>query len=176
MGYMITAINADDADYLEYEIVKGKDSYEVPVDFDEDSKKSKKVDVAANLWKADGTERALGEKDYKHAYPSGVTPNAAKYSDRARMKTFANEKDQLEKALGTGHDKAYYAPALEKLGYKVTSVNDKESDYIEYEVVKGKDSYEVQIDFDDKTKMSKKIDVAANAWKADATERALGKK
>ena len=48
----------DKADYAEYEVVKGSDSYEVQIDFDKGGK-ARKVDVAANVWKADATERAL---------------------------------------------------------------------------------------------------------------------
>ncbi len=175
LGYQITAVNADKPDYLEYEVVKGKDSYEVQVDFDKANRNSNKVDVTANVWKAKGTEAALDAgKDYKYVYPTAVTPNASMYSDRARTKAASGEKDRLEKALGTGHDAAYYRPALEKLGFKVTAVNDKEPDYLEYEVVKGKDSYEVQVDFDNKSRQSTKVDVTTNMWRADATKRALG--
>lgn len=177
MGYHITAVNSDKPDYLEYEVVHGTNSYEIQVDFDNNSKMSTKLDVAANVWQAPSTEKALDAgKDYKYTYPAATTPNAANYSDRARMKTFNDQKDRLEKTLGTGHDEAYYKQTLEKQGYKVTLVNKKTPDYVEYEVVKGKDTYEVQVNFDDRTRRSTKVDVAANMWKTDATERALGEK
>ena len=59
------------------------------------------------------------------------------------------------------------------MGWKVTSVNYDKPDYVEYEVVKGDESYEVQIDFDKSSHKATKIDVAMNAWKTDATKQAL---
>ena len=96
---------------------------------------------------------------------------AAQYSDRDRSKAWTNEKEKLEQALKPGQDKNYYRQQLEKMGYKVTSVNYDKPDYVEYEIVKGDDSYEVQIDM--KNGKASKIDVATNMWKAEATEKAL---
>lgn len=167
-GYTITAITADSNDTVEYEVVKGGQSYEVQVDFDK-SGKSKKVDVSTNAWRAEATKAALAGKTVPVAsrYEKG---NEA-YSDRAKMKTAANEKDRLEEALRPGHDKAYYDQQLRKLGYQVTSVNDAEKDYVEYEIVKGRDSYEVQVDFEGNK--AKSVDVTTNVWQSEATERAL---
>ena len=61
-------------------------------------------------------------------------------------------------------------------GYKVTAVNDREKDYVEYEIAKGDNSYEVQIDLDPATQTAKKIDVTSNLWEAEATDRATDKK
>lgn len=172
LGYAITALNHDDADYLEYEIVKGDDTYEVQVDFKDG--KSDKVDVTANLWRADSTVAAMRDKNYQYVYPGAVTANAERFSDRARTKQFADEKGQLEKALDTGHERSYYRPALEKLGYQVTSVNDADEKKLEYEIVKGDQSYEVLIDFEGGK--ATKVDVETNVWETDATERAKGDK
>lgn len=46
-------------DYLEYEIVKGDESFEVQIDFDKNSNKATKVDVTLNAWKTDATKKAL---------------------------------------------------------------------------------------------------------------------
>jgi hypothetical protein len=157
---------------VEYEIVKGKDSYEVQIDFDKNSQKATKVDVAPNIWKTDATERAL--KDGKKVdYPKATTANPQRYSDRDRAKASKNDEDRLEQALKTGEEKQFYQRELEKMGWKVTSVNHDKPDYVEYEVVKGDDSYEVQIDFDKNSRKATKVDVAPNIWKADATEKAL---
>jgi hypothetical protein len=59
MGWKVTSVNYDKPDYVEYEIVKGDDSYEVQIDFDKNSNKATKVDVAMNAWKADSTKQAL---------------------------------------------------------------------------------------------------------------------
>ncbi|MEO7246248.1 MAG: hypothetical protein ABIX12_14020 [Rubrivivax sp.] len=166
MGYMITSVNDSDKDYVEYEVVKGKRSYEVQVDLE--AGKSKKVDIAPNLWRAASTKAALrGEK---------VTMARGKdTSDRMNMKGWTDEKDALEKSLGTGHYAAYYKTKLSQLGYKVTSTNDAEKDYVEYEIAKGTNSYEVQIDLDGKG-MAKKVDVTTNVWEADATDKSTDKK
>lgn len=173
MGFWITAVNYDRPDYLEYEIVKGQDTYEVQINFDKDSQKATKVDVTANFWKAEGTERALEQQGYKYQYPSATTPNPDQYSERARSGKWAGEKKELETALGVGQPKSHYRTALEKLGYVVTSVNYDRVDYLEYEVVKDKHSYEVQVDIDAKSGKSTKVDVTTNLWRADATKRAL---
>jgi uncharacterized protein YmfQ (DUF2313 family) len=166
-GYRITAVNYDKPDYAEYEVVKGKHSYEVQVDFDKGGKASK-VDVSTNMWKADATKRALeGKKVDKEARGD------ARFSDRDRRADWGKGKEALEQSLKTGEDKAFYRKELEKMGYKVTSVNYDKPDYAEYEVVKGDQSYEVQIDFDKNTNKAKKIDVTTNMWQAEATERAL---
>jgi hypothetical protein len=65
MGWKITSVNYDKPDYVEYEIVKGNDSYEVQIDFDENSHKAKQVDVAANAWQSEATERALDRRQGK---------------------------------------------------------------------------------------------------------------
>ncbi len=171
-GYQITSINADRPTYVEYEIVKGSHTYELQIDLDKATGKSTKIDVSTNVWRTAGTKAAL--KGTKGTMASKYEPANDAYSDRAHMKAWTTEKDKLEKQLALGHDKAYYADQLKKMGYQVTSTNDNEKDYLEYEVVKGHDSYEVQIDFDGGK--AKKVDVTTNMWQSDATERALGQK
>ena len=95
----------------------------------------------------------------------------SQYSDRDRSKGWNSEKDKLEQALKPGQDKNYYRQQLEKMGYKVTAVNYDKPDYVEYEIVKGDNSYEVQIDLKDGK--ATKIDAATNMWQAEATEKAL---
>jgi uncharacterized protein YmfQ (DUF2313 family) len=172
MGWKITAINYDKPDYLEYEIVKGDDSYEVQIDFDKNSHKATKVDMTTNAWKADATEKAL--KNAKNVeFPKRTTVNPERYSDRDRMKTSKNTEDKLEQTLKTGEEKPFYRRELEKLGWKITATNYDKPDYLEYEIVKGPDSYEVQIDFDKNSHKATKVDVTTNVWKADATKQAL---
>lgn len=172
LGYAITAVNSDDADYLEYEVMKDGASYEVQVDFENGV--SNEVDVTTNIWKADSTKQAMADKDYTYNYPAAVTPNPEVVSDRVRGEQFATEKTKLEQELGVGHDRDYYASALEKMGYTVTSVNDKEADNLELEVVKGDTTYEVDVDLDEVTGKSKNVVVSANIWETEATEKAKG--
>jgi len=173
-GYHITAVNRDSADALEYEVVKGGNSYEVQVNLKDG--KSTKVDVTTNVWKAAATRDALRNKDHKYVYPTAVTKDADTVRDSVRSKAWTGEKDQMEKALGIGHDRTYYKPALEKMGFRVTSVNESDPRNLEYEVVKGDTSYEVQVDFDANTKKSTRVGVSTNMWETDATERAKGDK
>ena len=172
-GYKITSINYDKPDYVEYEIVKGRDTYEVQIDFDKGGKASK-VDVAANLWRTDATKAALLGK--KVDSPKQAMKNSERYSDRDRRKAYDSEEEKIEKTLKAGEDKDYYRRQLEKMGYKVTAVNADRADYVEYEIVKGDDTYEVQIDFDKNTRKATKIDVAPNLWQAEATDKALSQR
>lgn len=172
MGWHITSVNYDKPDYVEYEIVKGVDTYEVQIDFDKNSNKATKVDVALNAWQTEATDKALKDKK-KVAYPNKTTANPERYSDRDRMKSGKNTKEKLEQTLKTGESKDFYRRELEKMGWKVTSVNYDKPDYVEYEIVKGDDSYEVQVDVDKNSNKATKIDVTANAWKTDATKQAL---
>ena len=170
-GWTITSVNYDKPDYVEYEIVKGQSTYEVQIDLDKSTHKATKVDVAYNAWKTDATEAALEGK--KSPASNRTTANPSRYSERDRMKTAKNSEDKLERSLKTGEDKSFYRRQLEKLGWRITSVNYDKPDYAEYEVVKGDDTYEVQIDFDKGTQKATKVDVAANVWRADATKEAL---
>jgi uncharacterized protein YmfQ (DUF2313 family) len=175
MGWQITAVNYDKPDYLEYEIVKGDQSFEVQIDIDKNSHKATKVDVTTNAWKTDATEQAL--KNGKRVdYPKKTTANPDRFSDRDRMKSTKNDKEKLEQALKTGEEKAFYRRELEKMGWKITSVNYDKPDYVEYEIVKSDNSYEVQIDIDKNSHKATKVDVVTNAWKTDATKNALKQK
>src|SRR4030095_3101573 len=108
--------------------------------------------------------------------PSVAADDNSKYSDRDRMKSSKDDKEKLEKALKTGETKDFYRRELEKMGWQITSVNYDKPDYLEYEIVKGDDSYEVQIDFDKNSNKATKVDVTTNVWKTDETERALKNK
>ena len=112
----------------------------------------------------------------KVASPKGPIANPDRYSDRDRRKAYDSEEDKLEKALKPGESKQSYRSQLEKMGYKITSVNADKSDYVEYEIVKGTDTYEVQIDFDKNSSKATKVDVTSNLWQADATDKALSQK
>jgi hypothetical protein len=176
LGYRITAVNKNERDYLEYEIVKGPNTYEVQIDLDKSTGKAKNIDVATNMWKAESTEKALQDANYKVEYSDAAAAASPTYSDRDRMKTWTNEKERLEKTLKLHQAKSYYPQALKDLGYQITAVNDDEPDYLEYEIVKGQDSYEVQIDLDENTGKAKKVDVTTNLWQADATDKALDRR
>jgi hypothetical protein len=170
-GFRISAINADKSDYLEYEIVKGARSYEVQLDFDKGATKATKIDVAANVWRADATKRMLEDSNHKVAGPLVADPDS-RFSDRRYMAGWNSEKEKLEKALPANLPVAQYKSKLEQMGYKITSVNDRDANSVEYEIVKGDNSYEVEIDMDPATKMARSFDVKSNLWDDDATESA----
>jgi hypothetical protein len=151
-------------------VVKGKRSYEVQIDFDKGSARATEVDVTANMWRADSTKRMLDDANYK---PAALRADPdSRFSDRRYMRAWTDEKERLEKALAPNQTVAAYKNTVERMGYKITAVNDRESDYVEYEILKGDNSYEVQIDLDPKTRMGKEIDIASNVWDAKGTERA----
>src|SRR5690606_39868706 len=66
----------------------------------------------------------------------------ATLSLRDALPIWAADKDKIEQALGVGKDKAHYRKALEQMGYHITAVNYDKPDYLEYEIVKGKDRSE----------------------------------
>ncbi len=167
-GFHITSVNADKPDAVEYEVVKGTQTYEVQLSFDKAGKASK-VDVTTNMWRHDATKAAMAGR--KMPVANRFERGNEAFSDRVRMTTWNQEKDRLEKSLPLGQDKGYYGEQLKTMGYQVTSVNDNEKDYVEYEVVKGGNSYEVQIDFEGNK--AKDVDVTTNVWQTEATERAL---
>jgi hypothetical protein len=170
-GYRISAINADKPNYLEYEVVKNNHSYEVQLDFDNGATKASKIDVTTNMWRAESTKKMMKDAQYKPATALTADPDG-RYSDRKYMKAWNDEKDRLEKTLALNQPLAAYKSSLERMGYKITSVNDRKADHVEYEIVKGNNSYEVQIDLDPKTKLGKDIDVTTNVWDAAGTDRA----
>lgn len=157
MGYKVTSVNYNNKDYLEYEVVKDSQTWEVQIDVDENSGKATKVDIAANTWKADATERALGQKPVENDYHVRRNP----YSDRARVTT-----SQLVKELETlpvGHDKQYYKDELKKRGYEITKVNTDDQDELTLEAVKKAHSVDLTVAFDEKTGKSTKVD-ASTLW------------
>lgn len=166
-GWLIAAVNSDKADYVEWEIVKGDQSYEVQIDFDK-SNKASKVDLTTNMWKADSTKKAL-----KGTKVAAMGRGDSRFSDRDRRADYTKGEEQLEQALKPGQDKDVYRREIEKMGWKITSVNSDKPDYAEWEIVKGDQSYEVQLDFDKTNRKATKIDVTTNMWQAEATERAL---
>lgn len=167
MGWLITAVNNEKSDYTEWEIVKGDQSYEVQFDLDK-SNKASKIDVTTNMWKADATKKAL-----KGNKVPAMGRGDVRFSDRDRRADWTKGKEHLEQSLKTGQEKDVYRREIEKMGWKITSVNSDKPDYVEWEIVKGEQSYEVQLDFDKTSHKASKIDVTTNMWQAEATERAL---
>lgn len=170
LGYQITAINYDKPDYVEYEVVKGDQTWEIQLGLDKNGRKVTKVDVSSNMWQAETTDQILkGKKVSKKDSPKGN----ARYSDRDRKGKWEKGKEELVRSLKVGEERDFYRKELEKKGYQITSVNSDKPEYAEYEIVKGDQTFEVQIDFDKNSRKATKVDVDTNVWKAEATEKAL---
>jgi hypothetical protein len=101
---------------------------------------------------------------------ASAAPAAERYSDRDRMNKWHEGKKQLEESLKPGLDKTAYRKELENLGFQITAVDDDSPDSVEYEVVKGDLSYEIQIDM--KGGKAEKVEVGTNLWKASTTRQA----
>ena len=84
-----------------------------------------------------------------------------------------NEKDRLEMLLTKGMTAAEYMSRVQALGYAITARNDQARDHVEYEIVKGRHSYEVKIRLDELTGKARDVNVTSNLWQADGTEAAL---
>lgn len=168
-GYTVTAITRDAIDGVEYEVVKGDQSFEVEIDLDNGV--GRKVEVGTNLWRAEATEAAM--RDGKASTASKPLSDGERYSDRANRKGWNDQKEMLEKRLVTGKNLAFYTGELKAMGYQITSTNDRDRNYVEYEIVKGRNSYEVQMDRND-AGIVREVDVTTNMWQTEATERALG--
>jgi HSP20 family molecular chaperone IbpA len=99
----------------------------------------------------------------------------SRFSDRDRSADWTRDKEAVEQALKPGENKEFYRKQLEQMGFTITAVNYDKPDYVEWEVVKGDKSYEVQIDM--AGAKANKVDVTTNMWRADATKQAMqGKK
>lgn len=157
LGYKVTSVNYNDKDYLEYEVVKDNQTWEVQIDVDKNTGKATEVDIATNAWKTDATERALGQ----NKVDNDVYVRRNPYSDRARTTT-----SQLVKELETmpvGHDKQFYKDELKKRGYEVTKVNTDDQDELTLEAVKKAHSVDLTVAFDEKTGKSTSVD-ASTLW------------
>jgi hypothetical protein len=178
LGYKVTSTNYHDDDYVEYEVVKGDQTWEVQIDVDEDTNKATKVDIAMNMWKTDATDEALEHSDRMaggdHYSAYGDSRRAAavrsnQYSDRDRSMT-----DQMIKeleALPVGHDKQFYKDALRKRGYEISRVNKDDDDELDLEAVKAGRSVQMDIDFDEDSGRSTEIDASSLWAESEATTK-----
>lgn len=156
-GYTITKVNTDDRDELDLEAVKNGHSIAMEVEFDDQTAKSTSIDADSMWAESESTERAR----------TGSMDRGSADEDERWQQGQA----QLERALPAGQPRDFYAKKLKELGYKVTSVNDDDPDNVEYEIVKGDQTYEVQIDIDDDTNKATNVEVGMNLWKTEASDR-----
>jgi hypothetical protein len=79
----------------------------------------------------------------------------------------------LEGILPAGEGPDWYWTRMENAGYEVTSINYERDDYVEYEVVKGEDSYEVQLELDSESGKVAGVEITSNPWPASSTKEVL---
>jgi hypothetical protein len=193
LGYQITATNYNNEDYVEYEVVKGDQTWEVHIDLNKDTRKATSVDIAMNVWKTDATKAALAHnppivhsdmttgtgtaRDHnEQAVHNTVTESRRQmvmrnnqYSDRDRAST-----DQLIReleAMPVGKDKQFYKDTLPKQGYEISKVNTDDTDELNLETVKGGNSVKMEIDFDEHTGRSTSIDASTLWAESEVTSR-----
>jgi hypothetical protein len=180
LGYKITSTNYNNPDYLEYEVVKGDQTWEVQIDVDEDTNKATQVDIAQNMWKTDATTAAL-QQDLSRTAAS-ETGAASDNSTRRRMNMRNNQYSdrdrsttaQLVRELDTlpiGHNKEFYKNTLRQHGYEITKVNKDDDDEMNVEAVKDGHSVQLDISFDENTAQSTDIDASTLWAESESTTR-----
>jgi uncharacterized protein YmfQ (DUF2313 family) len=184
MGYKITSTNYNNPDYLEYEVVKGDQTWEVQIDIDDNTRNATKIDISQNVWKTDATTAALEQAQNASRTAAGADTVAGstiknqrttelrnnQYSDRDRTTT-----DELVReldALPVGHDKEYYKNTLRQRGYEITKINKDDSDELELEAVKGGHSVQLEIEFDEDNMRSTEVDASTLWAESESTTRA----
>ena len=163
LGYQVTSTNYNNADYLEYELVKGDNTWEVQIDVDDATKKATKVDVTMNTWKTDATERALGRTVAADDKPVHRNP----YSDRDRTSVSRLIKE-LE-AMPVGQTKQFYKDELKKRGYDIARINTDDKDELSLEAVKDANSVELNVAFNKDNGKSTSIDADSIWFESQAT-------
>jgi len=163
LGYQVTSTNYNNADYLEYELVKGDNTWEVQIDVDDATKKATKVDVTMNTWKTDATERALGHTVAADDKPVYRNP----YSDRDRTSVSRLIKE-LE-AMPVGQTKQFYKDELKKRGYDIARINTDDKDELSLEAVKDANSVELNVAFNEDNGKSTSIDADSIWFESQAT-------
>jgi hypothetical protein len=189
LGYKITSTNYNNPDYLEYEVVKGDQTWEVQIDIDEDTNKATEVDIAQNVWQTDATRSMIREnQQMARTNPARVdtpadihtTANATEtrrrmalrnnqYSDRDRTNT-----DQLIRDLETlpvGRSKEFYKTTLRQRGYEISKINKDDADELDLEAVKDGNSVQMEVDFDEDTGRSTEVDASTLWAESESTTR-----
>lgn len=152
-GYEI-AKREENKGRLEIDAVKHGRVLTVTVDVDKKTGEATKIQASDLRWESEEVERSMTGRG-SEAWSAGQA--------------------ELNNALAPGKPRDFYRKTLDKLGYDITSVNYDQQDYVEYEVVKGNNSYEVKIDFDN-GRQATEVEVDPNWWKARNTKEAMNRK
>lgn len=81
--------------------------------------------------------------------------------------------ETLAGELPAGESAPWYWDRIESLGFEVTSVNYEQDDYVEYEVVRDDETYEVKLDLEPDSRVAQGVEVTGNFWKSEETAAAL---
>lgn len=168
LGYQVTSVNYDEEDYLEYEVVKGDQTYEVQIEVDEDSSRATNVEIARNIWQTEATEQAL--EQHRATAGAAVARRGNRYSDRDRARS-EQLIDELE-ALPVGRDKEFYKSELQRRGYQITNINTDDQEQLELEAVKQGQSVALNVDFNEETGRSTDVEASSLWMESEATQQA----
>jgi len=178
LGYKVTATNYNNPDYIEYEVVKGNQTWEVQIDVNEDTRRVTDVEIAQNIWKTEATETALAQ-----SREMDRTASSSAQTERQRTRAMRNNQysdrdrasvDQMVReleGLSLGRDKQYYKEALRQRGYEITKVNEDDTDVLALEAVKDGRSVQMEVDFDEETGRSTEVDASSLWAESEATTR-----
>ncbi|MEZ5738092.1 MAG: hypothetical protein R3E68_00640 [Burkholderiaceae bacterium] len=84
-----------------------------------------------------------------------------------------DEKQRLESVLATAGSRDDYATLIKQQGYEITAVNKARPEVIEYEIVKGRQTYEVSLNFDKNAQLARSVEVSSNLWRAKETKEKM---
>lgn len=160
-GFTITEIDIDTPQLWEVEAVKNNKSFVLTVQFDPESEQSTALLAGRQRWASDPTELYL---------PYGISDRTA-LGVPPTHEEWAFGKAALQRTLRPGNEKQWYRNRLDAMGYEITSVNYDRSDYVEYEVVKDRLTYEIQLDF--VGEQATDVEIDSNWWRTTETEAAL---
>lgn len=71
-----------------------------------------------------------------------------------------------------GLETSDYMATVAKQGQKFTAISEHAADSAEFEIVKGRESDEVELDLDPRTGLATDVEVDTNGWQSRETERA----
>jgi hypothetical protein len=176
LGYKVTATDDKKANFEEYELVKGDQTWKVKINVDDSTHKATKVNVTSNMWKSDATKQELERpKSTAGSTPSSSTMRntAANRNDQysARDRATSDQLINELKSLPVERDKQFYKEALRQRGYDIARVDKDEKDELELEAVKNGHSVKMDVAFNSDTGKSTKVDASSLWAESESTSR-----
>ncbi|MEW6297627.1 MAG: hypothetical protein AB1671_07790 [Thermodesulfobacteriota bacterium] len=154
LGFLITSINYNQPDYVEYEVVKGDETFEIQITMDPETDRATAVDVTGNLWQSYATDWALEHTELREAasidapdYILVIAP-VQRFSDRDR--NLSRMLGELER-LPVGRDQQFYRNALQRRGYRITDT-DVDENQVRFEAQKNGREIALTVNFEDEAR------------------------